>query len=96
MGLFQMREGDSAVLVINGVYKQVPLATRDGYIYAAVSGGFVRLNSDGATSQPKMRLEHLDITTEFHRDPLGRLCLPGAVENSRSLEAKAKQLLISN
>lgn len=96
MGLFKPCEGDSAIMVINGVYKPVQLATRDGYLYATVSGGFVRLHSDGSTSQPKMRLDHLDITSEIHRDPLGRLCLAGSVDGSKSLEPKARQLLISN
>ena len=96
MGLFKPCEGDSAIMVINGVYKPVQLATRDGYLYAAVSGGYVRLHADGSTSQPKMRLDHLDLTTEFHRDQLGRLCLAGTVKDSKPLEQKARQLLISN
>lgn len=93
MGLFKPSEGDTAVVVLNGVYKQAQLFTRDGYLYANVSGGFVRLNEDGSTSQPKMRLDHIDIAFELHRDPLGRLCTPDAPKATLCDERKATLLL---
>lgn len=78
MGLFKQLEGNSAVLSIGGVYKQVPVYERDGLLYAALSGGFIRLKMDGSTSHPKARLDHLDFDGALHRDELGRLCLPGS------------------
>lgn len=47
MSLFKELEGDAAIVVMGGVYKQVPLYARNGFIFAAVSGGYVRLKADG-------------------------------------------------
>jgi hypothetical protein len=96
MGLFKQSEGDVAVVVLNGVYKQVPVFIRDGLLYAAVSGGFVRLKEDGSTSQPKLRLEHLDFDGDLHRDEMGRLCVPSPNRNSRLIGDDRKQLLIGS
>jgi len=93
MGLFQEKEGDVAIIVENGVYKQVSVYTRDGYFYAKVSGGFIRLNMDSSTSKPNSRLVHLDTTSSVFRDTLGRLCLNG-VSGSRLLEGNQKQILL--
>lgn len=94
MGLFAQSEGDTAIIVINGVYKQVPIYVRDGLLYAQHSGGYIRLNMDGSTSQPKVRLDHLDFDGELHRDPQGRLCKPSPERRSVPLEAAKRQLLI--
>lgn len=93
MSFFKQIEGEAAVVVINGVYKQCDLYERDGYIYAKTAGGFVRLFADGATTKPKMRLETLSWTGDLNRDNLGRLCRPGTV-GSRALEAPKVQLLL--
>lgn len=76
MSFFQEIEGEAAVLVENGVYKQVPLYSRDGYLYAKVGGGFVRLMADGVTTKAKLRLDTLSWTGPLYRDGLGRLCSP--------------------
>ena len=47
MGLFTKCDGDQAVLINNGVYKQVDVYERDGLLYAAIAGGYVRLKYDG-------------------------------------------------
>lgn len=73
MSFFQEIEGEAAVLVENGVYKQVPLYSRDGYLYAKIGGGFVRLMADGATTKSKLRLEFMSWTGPLYRDSLGRL-----------------------
>jgi len=93
MSFFKKVEGEAAVVVENGVYKQVDLYTRDGYVYAAVSGGFVRLMADGATTKAKMRLEHLSWHGALARDALGRLCSPDTV-GAMSLEKKTEQRLL--
>jgi len=54
---FTFLEGDHAIIVKSGVYKQVPIARRNGHVYAAVSGGFVQLYADGSTSQSGLRCE---------------------------------------
>lgn len=93
MSFFQQIEGEAAVLVENGVYRQCDLYTRDGYLYAKVGSGFVRLMADGATTKTKCRLDHLSWTGDLRRDALGRLCTAD-VAGSKALEpAKAQMLL---
>lgn len=94
MGLFKQSEGDSAILVVNGVYKQVPVYIRDELLYANHSGGFIRLNMDGSTSQPKVRLDHLDFEGAVHRDPMGRLCRPSPDRKSKPLIDTVEQALL--
>lgn len=94
MGLFVQSEGDVAVVVTKGVYKQVPVFIRDGLLYAALGGGFIRLKEDGSTSQPTTRLDHLDFDGELYRDAMGRLCVPTPDRDSKPLDAPKRQLLL--
>ena len=73
MSLFKELEGDVAIVVAGGVYKQVKLYTRNGFLFAGVSGGYVRLKADGTTSKDKMRLDHVETELPLHKDRLGRL-----------------------
>lgn len=73
MAFFQQVEGEAAILVENGVYKQVDLYTRDGYLYAKVGNGFVRLMHDGSTTKSRMRLDYMTWEGDLYRDTLGRL-----------------------
>ena len=93
MSFFQQVEGEAAVLVENGVYRQCDLYTRDGYLYAKIGSGFVRLHSDGATTKAKCRLDHMSWTGDLARDQLGRLCRPD-VPRSKVLGADQAQLLL--
>lgn len=93
MGFFKQVEGEAAVLVENGVYRQVDLYTRDGYLYAKTGAGFVRLMADGSTTKAKMRLDHMSWTGELKRDGLGRLCTT-EVSGAKSLEQPKAQLLL--
>lgn len=93
MSFFHEVEGEAAILVENGVYRQVPLYLRDGYLYAKANGGFVRLMADGATTRARMRLDFMSWTGPLHRDPLGRLCT-GEVKTAFPLEAPKAQLLL--
>lgn len=63
-----------AIIVEGGVYKQAPLFTRAGHLYAKFGGGFVRLGSDGSTSRPKLRLDALICDLPLCMDRFGRLC----------------------
>ena len=83
MSFFQQVEGEAAVLVVEGVYRQVDLYKRDGWLYAAYAGGFVRLMADGSTSKAKMRLDHMSWGGPLYKDALGRLLAekaPGALQ----------------
>ena len=94
MGMFKQIEGENAVIVEGGVYKQADLYARDGYLYAKVGGGFVRLYADGSTSKARCRLDVLTFSKPLCRDAFGRLC-DTTVGGSLSLEAsKAARLMI--
>lgn len=93
MSFFQEVEGDAAILVDNGVYRQVPLYKRDGYLYAKHAGGFVRLMADGSTSRPKLRLEFMSISGSLFRDNMGRMCVADR-KGSIPLEEKRAQMLL--
>ncbi|MEC5291555.1 MULTISPECIES: hypothetical protein [unclassified Aurantimonas] len=93
MAFFKEIEGEAAIVVENGVYRQVPLYERDGFLFAKVNGGFVKLMHDGSTTKAKMRLDFMTFDLPLHRDMLGRLCL-GSVKGSILLEpAKAQKLI---
>lgn len=93
MSFFKQVEGEAAVLVENGTYKQVDVYTRDGYLYAKVGSGFVRIMADGSTTKAKMRLDFMSWTGPLYRDKLGRLCA-GDVDGATALEPAKKQLLL--
>lgn len=71
---FKQIEGDAAILVENGVYKQVDLYSRNGYLFAKLGSGFVRLMADGSTSKHKLRLDTISYEGNLGSDGLGRLC----------------------
>lgn len=92
MSFFKEIEGEAAVLVNNGVYSQVPLYTRDGYLYAKSGGGFVRLMADGATTKSSLRLDFMSWTGPLYRDALNRLCTD-AVRGAKPLGTEQQKLL---
>lgn len=92
MSFFKQVEGEAAVLVENGVYKQCDLFTRDGYLYAKVSGGFVRLMADGSTSKAKCSLNFMSSGAPL-ASRLGRLCVEGTV-GATALPPPAVQKLL--
>lgn len=94
MSYFKEIEGDCAILVSGGVYKQAPLFTMDGHLFAQTAGGYVRLARDGSTSKPKTRIQKLITDMPLYQDGLGRLtvqdgprCKPLAAEHTRALLA---------
>lgn len=95
MSLFKEIEGDCAIVRISGVYKQLPLFTRNGYLYAAIgSNGYVRLKSDGTTSKPNMSLEHLETELELYHDSFSRLGTK-RIPNAKKLTSTEIPRLIS-
>lgn len=93
MSFFQHVEGEAAILVENGVYRQTELYVRDGFLYAKTAGGFVRLKADGSTSKAKLRLEHMSWNGPLYKDTFGNLCRP-EVARAKPLEADRSQLLL--
>lgn len=97
MTFFQKVEGDGAVVVERGVYRQVELFSRAGYLYVKLGSGFVRLMADGSTSKlgGSLRLVYLSYDGPLGRDELGRLTQADALEASTVLQAHERQRLIT-
>jgi hypothetical protein len=93
MSFFKEVEGEACVIVENGVFKQVPIYLRDGYLYAKTNGGFVRLMADGSTSRAKQRLEFMSWNGNLARDPFGRLRTLD-VPKAKALEPIRQQALL--
>ena len=93
MAFFQKVEGDAAIIVENGVYKQVDLYTRDGMFYVQSGGGFIRLFADGSTTKAKCRLDFMSSDHGLFKDSLGRLCTSEAKGSVPLAEAAATKLL---
>ncbi len=76
-GMFQMIEGETAILSVGGVYKEAKLATRlNGELFASYGGGFIRLYADGSTSAgSKVRLDTLALETPLFKDAFGKLAV---------------------
>lgn len=94
MSFFKQVEGEAAVLVENGVFKQCDVFIRDGYLYARTSGGFVRLMVDGSTSKARCSLDFMSYSSPLAQR-LGRLCAHGT-EGSTELPAPAAQRLLGS
>lgn len=86
MSLFKQIEGDSVVLTIGGVYKPADLYTRNGYLFAAHAGGYVRLYANGSTSKDKCGIDTLLFEKPLHVDKLGRLC-DASVTGAKAIDA---------
>ena len=86
-------EGQVAIIVKGGIYQQTPLYTRNGYLFAKVGSGFVRLASNGSTSQASTRIDSLVFDGHLCQDALGRLC-DASVSGARSIEKNAEKLLL--
>lgn len=70
---FRPLEGDIAVLVQNGVYRQADLYEWDGKLFAKHGVGYVRLRANGTTSRDGIHMEYMEIETPLYADKLGRL-----------------------
>lgn len=93
MGMFKALEGQAAVIVENGVYKQADLFTRSGFLYAKVGSGFVRLYADGSTTKAKCRIDALHFDAALMQDRFGRLC-DASLPEAKPIASDKAQLLI--
>lgn len=66
-----------AILQSNGVFKQAALHERNGELYAAASGGFIRVGDEGGTSVTRVRHTDLIIDSQYStaKDKLGRMTI---------------------
>ena len=95
--MFKQIQGENAIIVRSGVYRQCDLYERAGEIFARVGNGFVRLYADGSTSQPKTSITVLAFNGNLFADRLGRLTIqPGenfkriSVTNEGALQIEDK------
>lgn len=86
-------EGSVAIVSQKGVYRQCPLYTRNGMLFAKVGNGFVRLASNGSTSHEGTRLDTLVYDGDLYQDQFGRLC-DATVPKAKPIPSQAKQLLL--
>lgn len=93
MSFFKKVEGDAAILSSNGVFKQVDLYTRDGYVFAAYAGGFIRIMSDGSTSKAGVSLDFMSWGAGPLAQRLGRLCT-GEVQGGKWLASAEENKLL--
>ncbi len=82
---FKKLEGDTVVLVQNGVYKPSDLCEWGGKLFAKAAGGYIRLRADGTTSRDGIRFEHMEFDGKLYEDKFGRLTISGG----KPLEAPA-------
>lgn len=93
MSGFKEIEGDTALIVERGVFRQVPLYERNGVLFAKAKGGFVRLSENGSTSHDAVSFTELLYEGDLYRDPFGRLCVtPG--ERRKAIAARSGVLAL--
>lgn len=87
-------EAEAAIVVMNGVYKQVEMAERDGLLYVKTGGGYVKVKHDGSTSKASLRLVHMSWSGDrLARTPTGDLCRDTRKE-AIVLDPEGHQLLL--
>lgn len=100
--LFHVVEGAQAIIAMGGVFKQVQVYSREGLLYVATSGGYIRVNSDGSTSKPKMHCQFLDLTDTkigaLGRTSLGHLAFGDAatIKNGVKLDLAPSRITIED
>jgi hypothetical protein len=92
--MFKHLEGETAIVVSGGVYKVADLYERDGKLFAATAGGYVRINSNGTTSKDKLSVDTLAIDAALYVDRFGRLCVAEGDGRKALPDADASRLLI--
>jgi hypothetical protein len=60
MDYFEVIDDGQAIIRSNGVFRQVPIAVRDGKIYAKYGAGYVKLSGHGDTSRSRVFWHQID------------------------------------
>lgn len=96
--MFRELVGDTAVLKEGGVYKVCPLYEYNGYLFAKVGGGYVKLYDTGSTSKSNGKLSidtmQIDTTQMLYRDDHGRLMTSKVNDKVRTITPTARALLL--
>ncbi len=92
-GFQALPEENFVVLHGKGAYKQVPMATLNGGLYAKVGASYHRLYSDKSTSNPSLSIVFIESDKRLYNCPYRRLAVePGSGRVPlTALEEKALQ-----
>lgn len=71
--MFKKMNGDQALLVAKGTFKEADLFEFQGGLFAKHGSGYVRLKANGSTSKPGVDFCHLETEAELWSDPFGRI-----------------------
>lgn len=71
MSFFSIIEHGRAIIHCRGVYRQVPIYSRAGKIYAKYGGGLVKLAQGGSSSAPNVRWAEIDPGEGEYREEVG-------------------------
>lgn len=97
MSFFKKIDGEGAICVEKGVYKQTEVYERDGYIYIKAAGGFVRVMADGSTSKlgGSLKLDFITLpeSLKLAKSKFGYLCTADVLD-SKALDKPAVQKLL--
>lgn len=91
MGLFQKVEGEVVIIHDRGTFKQLDVYAWNGFLFAKLGAGYVRLNADGSTSKPTATIRQLTWTGALNADTFGRLALPDT-QGTRTVSDTTKLL----
>lgn len=75
MAGFKELEGDFAIVVQGGVFRQCDLYERAGFLFIKTSGGFVKVYANGSTSKSNVRLDELSFDGDLWADRFGKVRL---------------------
>jgi len=91
--MFQELEGQTAIVVSKGVYKQAPVYMRDdGSLFAKVGSGFIRLNGTGSTSHAGTRIDFLACDIPLFVNQFGHLFAKGGAKYKALTPAQSEIL----
>ena len=86
MGLFHKIEDAQAIISSRGVYRQVDVYQRDGYVYVKWGNGFIWLGRNG-TSKPDVMFHELFVDDEIDYSRTGRMtCVPRNVKTIKEVK----------
>ena len=89
MDRFHVVEDAAVILRVKSVFKQAKVFVRGDGVYAASSGGYVRLYAGGGTGVPSVSWDDIDLGTvdksDLKPDAHGKLSLAAPI---KTIEAK--------
>lgn len=85
---FQIIEHEQAIVCRGGVFRQVDLYSWKGELFAKFGAGYIRLNEDGSTSQPKIRWIDLSVNGATAAGDFGRLKYLPHAETAKRIAAE--------